>query len=560
MLDSALSRRRACLGSAVLALTCHIAPVVGQTPAIASATLFDTGTRGQSVLRARFVEAPRFETIQIAPLGQPALLRDDGRAPDVRAGDGEFAAALAVDFAAEAALFDANRADMQRMGRLPVVVERELRGWLAPSELPARTKTSLPIYPMRRLRNLIDPARSLLIKAVSVVESPAHTWNPCTQTGDPNGIWTFKHLMTQMCNQAVTGIAPEDFVESWVNTWSVAQTINTFTVPARTQTHGQVLANWPRDGNNKLILDAAPFRLQAIVNRVDLRSGGFYGGGTAGELRFVFSLVDCALQDALPFLVIFEYKVPISGCLNVKAWGQQWADLSTHTLGSAAYLNALAAITLQVTEANLAPGRPNGSALGQLRTNEFLDSPWELREFTLPTGNGNLTPSTVAMTPDQSFQFNSASEAALTTWLNARAPGPFIPLSTTGTGPLRGGNAMAFGPGWRWDPPTNTFDRRFKFSLNTCNACHAGETETFHNALGFRHVFESFFGSEAQLSAFLQGDPANATDNFWHDVTDPFSGVEHLFFDLEVRRLHLDALLASSCLADAVFAALASPH
>jgi hypothetical protein len=551
-----LSRRVRC---ALAPFVFGVAALAQDLPQVASADLFDTGVRGQSVLRLRFATPPRGTSLTVYPYDRPTLLRDDGRAPDTRAGDGEFAAAVATDFATEAALFDANRADMVRMGRLPVVVERELQGWIAGTELPQRTKSQLPIFPMRRLRTLIDPARSLMITATSVVESPGHTWNPCAQTGNAAGIWTFKHLMTQMCNQSTTGIDPADFVEQWLNTWSTAQTINTFNVPARLAV-SEILTTWPRDGNNKLILDEAPFKLQAIVNRIDLRVGGFYGGGTAGELRFVFALVDCADSEAEPFLVIFEYKVPIGGCTNVKAWGQQWADLSTHTLGSTNYLNALAAITVQVTEANLAPTRPNGSALGQLRTNEFLDnSDWELREFTLPTGNGHLTPSTVAMTPDASFE-NGAPEISLGAWLDTRPPGPAIPLSVAGIGPMRGGNSQPIGPNWHWNPPTSV-DRRFKFSLNTCNGCHAGETQTFVNGPGFRHIAEAFFGSEAGLSAFLIGDPANVADSFWHDVPDPVNGpLEHLFFDLEVRRLHLDALLASSCLGDVVFQALRSPH
>ena len=527
-------------------------------PPASSAELVDTGVPGQSVLLVRFVEQPRFQSVTIYPYDRAAVLRDDGRAPDTRAGDGLFAAAIPMSFATEAALFDRNREAMVRLGRIPIIVERELKGWIKGLSLPKRTQSRLPIFAMTR-GVPIDPARSLMITGLSVVEDPTRTWNPCAMTGNANGIWTFKHLMTQMCNQALTSIDPADFVENWLNTWAVAQTINTFSVPARPTIDSAILASWPRDGNNKLILDAAPFRLLAIVNRVDLRVGGFYGGGTAGELRFVFSLVNCASSQAEPFLVILEYKVPIAGCANVKAWGQQWANLSTHTLGSTNYLNALQAITLQVTESNLAPTRPNGSALGQLRTNEFLASPWELREFKLPTGNGNLTPSTVAMTPDPSFE-NGAPQTALGAWLDTRPPGPVIPLTVSGIGPMLGGNATSPGPNWHWNPPTSTFERRFKFSLNTCNACHAGETQTWFGNPGFRHVVEEFFGTPAGLSAFLVGDPTNAADGFWHDVNDPVNGVEHLFFDLEVRRLHLDALIASSCLSGVVFQTLASPH
>ena len=126
-----------------------------------------------------------------------------------------------------------------------------------------------------------------------------------------------------------------------------------------------------------LDLSKAPFKLLAIVNRVDLRKQAAYGGGSGGELRLMFvHLRDgCVNSNSQPFDVILEFGVPASGCLSVKAWANQWKALEALPPGSSAYNTALEALTQQVVVANAASGRPNGSALSQIRTNETrLDS------------------------------------------------------------------------------------------------------------------------------------------------------------------------------------------
>ena len=48
----------------------------------------------------------------------------------------------------------------------------------------------------------------------------------------------------------------------------------------------RILDNWPRTPDGKLDLAQPPLRLQAIVNRFDLRN---LAAGDAGEGRFVFA-------------------------------------------------------------------------------------------------------------------------------------------------------------------------------------------------------------------------------------------------------------------------------
>ena len=47
-----------------------------------------------------------------------------------------------------------------------------------------------------------------MIRDPAVVTDPTRTWDPCTNAGNANGVWTFNHLMTQMANQPRSGIDP----------------------------------------------------------------------------------------------------------------------------------------------------------------------------------------------------------------------------------------------------------------------------------------------------------------------------------------------------------------
>jgi hypothetical protein len=232
--------------------------------------------------------------------------------------------------------------------------------------------------------------------------------------------------MTEMANQPLTRITPSTFTLQWLKTWQNNQTINTFTVPARPNISTTIINPWlAASGGVSLNLGIAPFRLLAIVNRLDLRTGGGgYAGSTgdAGELRFVFGAVIPGSQcQLLPFTVIFEYGVPLRGCVNVRSWAQQWVNLSTLAVGSPAFNTALQAITDQVVLRNAAPAKPNGSALNQLRTNEIaIGSPWELRQFNLLSPIDILHETPVFRTPD--VHFNAADP----TWTGSTLLDSFI--------------------------------------------------------------------------------------------------------------------------------------
>jgi hypothetical protein len=309
---------------------------------------------------------------------------------------------------------------------------------------------------------------------------------------DPNlGAWTFGHLMRQM---APTEEQAPAMVEQLFDTWLSDQQINGFTVAARPGIQQVVFDVWPRTANGQLDLDHPPLRLQAIVNRLDLRD---LSSGSAGEGRFVFAF-DSSSGFPQQFTVILEYNLP--------ARTQQDA-LSSHPFPSEEYNVALQAITDKITGRGnaLDPNAVNGNNLHQLRTNEIATSfRWELREFVLSAATGFLQEQTVRETPDLSF----LNTTTLGTFINSNATaisaelpgfnGNTIPATLNGA-PFRAGSV--FNDFIEWNAPNvASDDARFHMSINTCNGCHGPETNT-----SFLQITPRFPGSTATLSPFLTG-------------------------------------------------------
>ena len=294
----------------------------------------------------------------------------------------------------------------------------------------------------------------------------------------------------------------------------------------------------------------SPFRLLGIVLRLDLRGGGStYGGGDAGEGRFVFTLHD-GNCDNESMTIILEYKVPIAGCQGVRHWAQQWKALATSTN----YNSDLAALTQVFSAAGVNPPGPNQSAIGQVRTNEFLiQSPfWELREFVLPAAGGFLAQTTVKQEPDISHN----NSPLLATFLNNEWPNLVGPPSGQHTvTDIYNGIHMLAGAAPApvfWDvangmltvptspspntPPPATIrdDAKFELALNTCSGCHTVETNT-----PFAHLdYNTPVGQPALLSGFLTGI----------SLPDPRQpSVTRSFNDLARRALDLDHVAAMAC-------------
>jgi hypothetical protein len=544
-------------------------------PGVESATIqpFD----GQSaLLEVRFERGDwdGRKGVRIYPESKEVILRDDGKNGDAAAGDGIFSARIPLDLKE---LADESSALTKRVGDLrprAIFRGREIIGVEDAATQRARLDRLAALRDVNALLrekikiNLfdllvvapgdVDPPRSLMVTDPSVVQDPTRTVDPCTGQGNANGVWTFKHLVTEMT--AGTGVDPADFVEQWLKLWDSNQTVSSgFVAAPRPAMITKVLNPWPRTAAGKLDLDQAPFRLAAIVNRIDLAENLIYGGGSAGEGRFVFGVRDRTQGGCvfMPFSVIFEYGVPKSGCHDLRDWARQWVNLSNLTIGSAPYNAALEAITEQFAKAHAAPSKPNGSALNQLRTNEKALNPlWELREFKIKSGTHLLFEDTTKQTVDETLN----NGTALGQYINANAakikldkhvvpdhfPGASDPfMAATSRASANQLNTHFAAPG------VADNDARFHFSFNSCSACHIRETSTNGTPAGnnlFLHVDPQVI--PAKLSRFLTGSTPDITD-----APDPFKVHDpvvtttiHPFNDLDRRRQKLASLASSICL------------
>lgn len=356
--------------------------------------------------------------------------------------------------------------------------------------------------------NLRD--HSLMITDISVIEDLSRTRfinNSEFWVGTPNGVWTFGYLMRQMANQQATGVSPEDFTMAWLDTWKTDQTINQVTAPRRLRI-SQIISNWPKSGG-KIDLDQAPFKLVAIVNRVDLKGKPGYGGAIpgAGEGRFVFNVVDQqgTTHSSTSFNVIFEFGFNFATEASLKVYQTKWASLSRKTMGSVDYNNTLEELTREFTDAGRNPAKPNGSCINQIRTNEiFMGGPWELREFKLDAATHKLLVAAPRNEPQLKYNVKTDNPDVrqLVAWVNANSgvissgvvdlPQPFSTASAINNG------------GVFWDgvanPPSPSFindsEARFQLSFNTCTGCHGRETGS-----GFTQIDQS-----GNLSLFLSGN------------------------------------------------------
>lgn len=474
--------------------------------------------------------------------GKPVILRDDGTNGDKTRGDGVFSAMTVLDLASEQLQHRAVAAALARNPDLtePVFDGREQIASRTPRPLPDSMfapGVRIPLTPIG-LSVAIDFSRSLVIRHTSVVNDPTRTYDPCTNSGNPSGVWTFNHLMTEMANQPLTGVTPAQFTRRWLSHWETAQPINGWSVPARPNVLPKIITPWPLAGG-ELDMTKAGFKLVAIVNRLDLGAGtapAGYGGSGAGELRFVFAAVDrsgggCSVGR---FLVIFEYGVPKTTCSAVKTWAQGWENLSTIALGTAAYNGALQALTQQVVLRNQAPSKPNGSALNQLRTNEnMLAATWELREFRLSAASvppNHLMETTMALTPGDPRNNTPLLANFINTNTAAILGGTYtVPLTFAATN-FQAGNSLIPNPSTMfWNAPGITnLVARHKFSQNTCNSCHGREMNTT-----FTHIAQN-----GALSPFLSGPMS---------VSDPVTGVIRSFNEPALRASHLSSVANQSC-------------
>ena len=370
----------------------------------------------------------------------------------------------------------------------------------------------------------VQTAHELMITSVSVVDDPVRTaFDPASR--DPrNGAWSFKHLVEGMARTPADAPA---MVEAMLRSFTADETVNGFTVAARPGMQSQVLAAWPRTASGALDLARAPLRLQAIVNRLDLRN---LDDDDAGEGRFVFAFELPAVAGAPPpdATLIFEYKLPAQRELDVVAWAEAFHALGRLPFGEA-YNAVLQSITDRFVRRGARPGHPNGSAINAVRTNEIPlgdNGLWELREFHLAR-SGRLEPAPLALTAD--LAFNQSAELA--SYINANqaqiiAEHHTVPAVLDGQ-PFQAG--AVFNDLTTWFAPGVDPEARHHFAINTCNGCHAAQ----ETGTPFTHLTPRQPGGEARRSRWLTGSI----------IADPVTGIPRTFDDLGRRKADLKSIV-----------------
>ena len=532
---------------------------------------------GNLLVEADFTEARLKSPLHAIQLSSgKVVLRDDGKGGDEKAGDGRYTVIFQEDLAAFTAEVESAQRKQQAVpaqARLRFVGRQLVKGEaVVPMKFDlaafqAGKFVHLPFDLICRLLLDVSIDHSLMVRAVSVVEDPARTNNPCSATASATGAWSFGKLMTDMANTPVTGVTAEDFVKRWLVFWMASFSVNSDPVDERASLFDRVIRPWVvKSGSpfgsfndvtwqtKPLNLAFAPFKLTAIVNRLDLRGNSGYGFANPGEGRFIFEVLNstsCAPLIPGGFTVIFEYGIPIHDCRGLKNYAQRWYDLKTMPLGSPAYNDALQSLTDVFATANADPGKPNGSALNQIRTNEIaIASPWELREFNIDPTTHLPFQTTVKQEPAKRYNAKAnpagtpADVTLMADWVNANqadviADRHTVPLNLPTMQAFLGAKAHTEPNGF-WDAAPLQItgdDARHHFSLNTCSGCHGGETST-----QFLHVRLAAFGSPAQLSGFLTG--ISVTDPAGRPAGSP---TVRSFNDLERRRGSLEGLICTQC-------------
>lgn len=519
-------------------------------------------------------------------------LFDNGENGDEKPMDGIFTAPLRLDENKTIELINRNNeiiknkqnVEMEFVGRS--LVSRKLQT-IDINRFREGLRVPLDLLPVSIVTAATLPGirdKSLMITDLSVVQDLTRTYDPCRtpNKGNPNGVWSFNTLISNIANQPLTGVTTKQFLVDWVDNFlfaAITHPVSGDATTARNAAKARVIRAWIKNsglpvpggagipaGWQGLALkpEEFPVRLLAIVNRLDLRGNMGYGvpaaGVNAGEGRFVFCFVDsnnsCSTGNNGPRTMTFilEYAIPLSTCSSIKNYGQQWWNLRSMGFG-AAYNNALQSITNVFTAANAMPSRTNKSALNHLRTNEFIEAPWVIRDFALDA----VTKKLKLVHPNKEPMQNANGPAGvnvipLVNFVNA------LPFATNPNPPytipanLAAMSAPMPGPGHSWRGsnanPMVPLNRR-EFSLNTCSGCHTRETNNI-----FTHVKPRNVGSAAALSGFMTGLGAdnNGADNdaapmgqFFVNDPGPTPLPAKQFNEALRRALDLERLVNTTC-------------
>lgn len=304
--------------------------------------------------------------------------------------------------------------------------------------------------------------KELLITAPEVVDSKKSVYP---------GPWSFGYLMEEAFTEEKAG----ETVAKWLTGW--AEGDKKAGAPPRPGVT-ELIRQWrfkdghkAADGEWQPNFENAPFRLLAIVNRMDLslpmtglrdengkiesvitgssapyysNNGSLFADSTAGEGRFVFGVIDNdgEVKDGGTTL-IFEYGLNGNSSQDeVLNWAMDWHALGKHEKFDGKYLAALSGVTHRFTKRN--PAKEAKAALPRIRrtisdtqllrirTNDgSFGAVREFREFVI-TSNG-LAAGPLAGTPKAVFFEKGTRENRwLARWLRKEQIGDLDPSTARG--------------------------------------------------------------------------------------------------------------------------------
>lgn len=347
--------------------------------------------------------------------------------------------------------------------------------------------------------DVVDAWKELLVIDRAVLQSPE-------AKNDVEG--AALSFRTQMEALAGGPVRAEELTVGWLESFATTSIVGPAgaLAPSRPAVREVLLRPWRAATYERTpAMGRVPFRLIAVVNRIDLREQELGCDGDAGELRLVYTAVDPATRNALAMTVNVELRYPKTK--SARAWGDAFHALAD--LDGEAYVRALATLVRDVTQ-NASPGRT------RIRTNEALSEgdAWELRDFVLEDaevagGSRRLVPALLATTPRDEL----ARSAALRSWAGEneraleRGVVPELPLA------MRAGASSVPHATFRWSGLPVSDVARATFSASTCNGCHGGERPS--DRLRFQHLapwdapaaYARSSQKETQVSTYLY-DPA----------------------------------------------------
>jgi len=348
--------------------------------------------------------------------------------------------------------------------------------------------------------------------------------------------WSFRQRLEALVPEAPEGAGA--LASAWLDQWATATSVPvspdpgaaTVSVEPRPAADQTFLCPWliqsagtgcdftcSTCSNRRADLTLAPFRLLAIVNRLDAAvtgsaaAGAVACGGSGGELRFVYGAADPQTSDVLPFTVVFEYAVALRPGETMRDWAAAWHALGQTTVGSPAFTAQLDVVVSQA----LARG-----TLQRVRTNEVTfgsadGDPWDMRQFVpqlTDAGTTRLVEVAVPETP----RLTLATSSDLAQWIDANSASVVAGQNALPASMLASSAPIPTAD-FSWhtgaaDPATAA-----AFNQNTCNGCHGGRTDP--TDIPFQHVappaattaygFGAGAPAAAQLSHFLHNPGHN---------------------------------------------------